>query len=71
MLCKTCCESGMSYTDSKTILILPQIMLQPYVYAEQLPTIEFCQKAGIVVEAYSPLMYAFSHRLWSETDLCK
>ncbi|KAF8915712.1 NADP-dependent oxidoreductase domain-containing protein [Mucidula mucida] len=33
-----------------------QIMLQPYVYAEQLPTIEFCQKAGIVVEAYSPLI---------------
>ncbi|KAF9524920.1 Aldo/keto reductase [Crepidotus variabilis] len=33
-----------------------QIMLQPYVYAEQAPTIDFCNKHGIIVEGYSPLI---------------
>ncbi|KAK0199679.1 Aldo/keto reductase [Desarmillaria ectypa] len=36
-----------------------QILLHPYVYARQSPIIDYCQKAGIVIEAYSPLMHVF------------
>ncbi|KAG7440808.1 Aldo/keto reductase [Guyanagaster necrorhizus] len=36
-----------------------QILLHPYVYARQSPIVEYCQKAGIVIEAYSPLMHVF------------
>ncbi|KAJ7049535.1 Aldo/keto reductase [Mycena amicta] len=32
-----------------------QILLHPYVYAQQKPIIEFSKKHGIVIEAYSPL----------------
>ncbi|KAK0186361.1 Aldo/keto reductase [Armillaria mellea] len=33
-----------------------QILLHPYVYARQSPILDYCQKAGIVIEAYSPLI---------------
>ncbi|KAK0430251.1 Aldo/keto reductase [Armillaria borealis] len=36
-----------------------QILLHPYVYARQSPILDYCQKAGIVIEAYSPLMHVF------------
>jgi len=32
-------------------------MLQPYNYAEQIPLLEFSAKQGIVIEAYSTLLY--------------
>ena len=34
-----------------------QIRLHPYVWAEQAPIVDFCAKNGIVVEAYSALMW--------------
>ncbi|KAK0475730.1 Aldo/keto reductase [Armillaria novae-zelandiae] len=34
-----------------------RILLHPYVYARQSPIIDYCQKTGIVIEAYSPLMH--------------
>ena len=33
-----------------------QILLHPYVWERQAPLVAFCQKHGIVVEAYSVLM---------------
>ncbi|KAK0211862.1 Aldo/keto reductase [Armillaria fumosa] len=33
-----------------------QILLHPYVYARQSPIVDYCQKADIVIEAYSPLI---------------
>ncbi|KAF8516466.1 NADP-dependent oxidoreductase domain-containing protein [Hysterangium stoloniferum] len=33
-----------------------QIELHPYVWKEQQPTVDFCKKHSIVVEAYSPLL---------------
>ncbi|KAK0451394.1 Aldo/keto reductase [Desarmillaria tabescens] len=33
-----------------------QILLHPYVYARQSPVVDYCQKAGVVIEAYSPLI---------------
>lgn len=32
-------------------------MLHPYVYAKQKPILEYAKKHGIVIEAYSTLMY--------------
>ncbi|KAF7304054.1 hypothetical protein MIND_00636800 [Mycena indigotica] len=34
-----------------------QILLHPYVFAQQKPILEFSKKHGIVIEAYSPLMF--------------
>ncbi len=34
-----------------------QIEFHPYIYNEQLATLEFCRQQGIVVEAYSPLAH--------------
>jgi diketogulonate reductase-like aldo/keto reductase len=35
----------------------PEILLHPYVYARQLPILEYAAKHKIVIEAYSALMY--------------
>ena len=43
-----------------------QILLHPYVWQRQAPLVAFCQKNGIVVEAYSVLMYVLSFSyFWS------
>jgi diketogulonate reductase-like aldo/keto reductase len=39
-----------------------QIMLHPYNLSAQASTLEYCAKHGIVVEAFSSLMYVFSFR---------
>lgn len=33
-----------------------QILLHPYVWERQAPLVDYCQKKGIVIEAYSVLM---------------
>jgi len=35
-----------------------QIEFHPYLYKEQVPTLDFCKKHKIIVEAYSPLAHA-------------
>jgi diketogulonate reductase-like aldo/keto reductase len=42
---------------SKTIPAVNQIEFHPFVYARQKPVFEYCQKHGIVIEAYSPLAH--------------
>jgi diketogulonate reductase-like aldo/keto reductase len=34
-----------------------QIEFHPYIYEEQLPTLDWCRARGIIVEAYSPLAH--------------
>jgi diketogulonate reductase-like aldo/keto reductase len=40
------------------VLTTTQIELHPYVFRDQLPTLAYCAKHKIVIEAYSTLMYA-------------
>jgi len=35
-----------------------QIEFHPFIYADQMPVVEYCREQGIVVEAYSPLARA-------------
>ncbi|KAF8518641.1 NADP-dependent oxidoreductase domain-containing protein [Hysterangium stoloniferum] len=42
--------------DAKIKPAVNQIIVHPYVYAQQKPTIEFCKKQSIAIEAYSPLI---------------
>lgn len=46
---------------SDVIPAVNQIELHPFIYKDQQPIVEFCQKHGIVIEAYSPLAQA--HRI--------
>lgn len=46
--------------NAKIKPVANQIELHPYVYAQQRPIIEYGAEHGIVVEAYSPLMYAIT-----------
>ncbi|KAF8518640.1 NADP-dependent oxidoreductase domain-containing protein [Hysterangium stoloniferum] len=42
--------------DAKIKPAVNQIIVHPYVYAQQKPTIDFCKEQGIAIEAYSPLI---------------
>ena len=42
---------------AKTKPAVNQIEFHPYIYDQQLATLEFCKQHGIVVEAYSPLAH--------------
>ncbi|KAJ7776865.1 Aldo/keto reductase [Mycena maculata] len=46
--------------SAKVKPVANQILLHPYVYARQLPTLEYAAKHKIVIEAYSALMYVSS-----------
>ena len=52
--------------SAKVKPVANQILLHPYVWERQAPLVAFCQKNGIVVEAYSALtcvspFYCLSH----------
>ncbi|GJJ12763.1 hypothetical protein Clacol_007008 [Clathrus columnatus] len=42
--------------NAKVVPAVNQILLHPYIYAQQKPIIDFCHKEGIAIEAYSPLI---------------
>ena len=46
--------------------MVPQILLHPYVYAKQAPTLALCAANGIIPEAYSALMCVYLLRIHSD-----
>lgn len=42
--------------SAKVKPVANQILLHPYVWERQAPLVDFCEKNGIVVEAYSVLV---------------
>lgn len=44
--------------SATSTILLCQILLHPYVYAQQLPILEYAKENDIVIEAFSPLTYA-------------
>ncbi|KII85495.1 hypothetical protein PLICRDRAFT_69888, partial [Plicaturopsis crispa FD-325 SS-3] len=62
-LAKSIGVSNFGVDDLKALLAIAQvkpaanqILLHPYVYAQQAPILEFAKEHGIVIEAYSPLI---------------